>query len=102
MKLYVCWDARPSHPIIGSHPCGQAHEALVEAGHDPEVAKAYGWAPLPDLLNQTPGRRRVRELSGGNDEVPALLLDDGTFIQGSREIIEWAEANPAGAAAGHA
>lgn len=99
MKLYVCWDTRPKHPIIGSHPCGIAHEALIAAGHRPEVVKAYGWAPLPDVLNSTSGRRQVRELSGGNDEVPALVLDSGEFIQGTREIVDWAKANPAASAA---
>ena len=96
MKLYVCWDTRPSHPIIGSHPCGIAHEALCAAGHDPEVVKAYGWAKLPDFLNATPGRREVRELSGGNDEVPALVLDSGELVQGTKEIVAWARANPVG------
>lgn len=99
MKLYVCWDTSPSHPIIGSHPCGQAHEALVDAGHDPEVVKARGWAALPQFLNNSRGRREVRELSGGNDEVPALVLDSGEFIQGTKEIIAWAAANPAATAA---
>jgi hypothetical protein len=95
VKLYVCWDTRPSHPVIGKHPCGIAHQALVEAGHEPEVVKAYGWAKLPDFLNATPGRREVRELSGGNDEVPALITDSGEFVQSTREIVAWAKANPA-------
>ncbi|HKJ36900.1 MAG TPA: hypothetical protein VKA36_10065 [Solirubrobacterales bacterium] len=98
MKLYVCWDTRPKHPIIGKHPCGIAHEALVEAGHDPEVVKARGWAALPEFLNSSKGRREVRELSGGNDEVPALVLDSGEFIQGTHEIVDWAKANPAAGA----
>ncbi len=95
MKLYVCWDTRTKHPVFGDHPCGIAHHKLVEAGHDPEVVRSYGWAVLPDVLNSTSGRREVRRLSGGNDEVPALVLDDGTFIQGTSEIIAWAKANPA-------
>jgi hypothetical protein len=98
MKLYVCWDTRTSHPVFGKHPCGIAHKALVEAGHDPEVIKARGWAALPDLFNSSRGRKEVRDLGGGNDEVPALALDDGGFIQGTREIKEWARANPAGGA----
>lgn len=99
MKLYVCWDTRPKHPVIGKHPCGIAHVKLVEAGYDPEVIKARGWAALPDFLNNSQGRKDVRELSGGNDEVPALLTDAGEFIQGTREIVDWAKANPAPAAA---
>jgi len=97
MKLYVCWDKRATHPLIGKHPCGIAYEALVDAGHDPEVVKARGWAVLPEFLNNSSGRREVRELSGGNDEVPALVLDSGEFIQGTREIKDWARANLAGA-----
>jgi hypothetical protein len=84
----------PSHPLIGDHACGQAREALLEAGHDPEVVRSYGWKALPDLLNQTPGRRAVRELTGRND-VPVLVLDDDEVVAGSREIIDWARANPA-------
>jgi hypothetical protein len=95
MKLYVCWDTRPSHPVIGRHPCGIAHKALVDAGYEPEVVHARGWTKLPDFLNNSRGRREVRELSGGNDEVPALVLDSGEFIQGTRRIIDWAKANPA-------
>jgi len=29
--------------------------------------------------------------------VPAVVLDDGTVIQGSKKIIAWAQANPASA-----
>jgi hypothetical protein len=32
--------------------------------------------------------------------VPVLVPDDGTVIQGSHEIVDWAKANPAGAATG--
>ena len=98
MKIYVCWDERPKHPILGDHACGLAHKALVDAGYDPDVVRARGWTVLPQFLNNSTGRREVRELSGGNDEVPALVLDDGKFIQGSKEIIEWAGANPAASA----
>ncbi len=80
--------------MIGAHPCGVAYEALRGAGHDPEVVRAYGWAKLPSFLNQPPGRRRVRELTGA-DEVPVLELDDGEAVVGSGRIVAWAEANPA-------
>ena len=96
MRIYVCWDSNASHPIIGSHPCGVAYHALVDAGHDPEVVRAYGWAKLPSFFNQTAGRRAVRELTG-SDEVPVLVLDDGEVIAGSEQIVFWAEANPAAA-----
>ncbi len=52
---------------------------------------------LPDVLNNTPGRREVKRLTG-NHWVPALVADDGSVIQGSREIMDWARANPASSA----
>jgi hypothetical protein len=99
MRIYVCWDNNAHHPIIGEHPCGVAYEAVVAAGYEPEVVKAYGWAKLPKALNFTRGRREVRELTG-SDEVPVLVLDDGEVIAGTAEIVAWAKANPAAAAAG--
>jgi glutaredoxin 2 len=39
----------------------------------------------------------VRELTGQN-WVPVLVTDDGEVIRESRKIVEWAKANPAGAA----
>jgi hypothetical protein len=56
--------------------------------------KLYGFAPLPGLCNQTRGRREVQELTG-NRWVPTLLLVDGTAIDDSHAIVEWARANPA-------
>ena len=93
MKLYVCWGTFNS-PRPGGHPCGNAHRALKDAGHDPDVARSYGFAPLPAILNRTRGRREVQELTG-NRWVPTLLLDDGSVIDGSREIVEWAHNHPA-------
>jgi glutathione S-transferase len=55
--------------------------------------KLYGFAPLPGFLNQTRGRREVQELAG-NRWVPSLLLDDGTTIDDSHAIVEWARTNP--------
>ena len=94
MKIYVCWTTRPT---LGprKHPCGLAHEAVVEAGYDPEVIYGRGWRVLPEFLN--PGRKEVKELTGKLD-VPILIFDDGNWIQGSREIIDWARSNPATAA----
>ena len=94
MRIYVCWDTRAKHPLIGAHPCGIAYEAVRDAGHDPELVKAYGWAMLPTALNFTSGRKQVRELTG-SDEVPVLVLDDGAVIAGTDEIVAWAKANPA-------
>ena len=97
MKLYVCWGTFKQAPRPGGHPCGRAYHALRDAGHDPEVVRAYGWKVLPDALNQTSGRREVKELTGSN-AVPALVTDTGEVISGSRQIESWAERNPATAA----
>ena len=91
MKLYVCWGTF-DHP--GGHPCRHAYVALREAGHDPEVIKSYGLGMLPGIFNRTAGRQEVQRLTG-NRMVPTLVLDDGTVVDGSREIVAWASAHPA-------
>jgi hypothetical protein len=96
MRLYVCYGLFPS-PRPGGHPCKNAHDALRDAGYEPEVVRAYGLGPLPDAING-PRRREVKRLTG-KSWVPALVLDDGTAIGGSEEIVAWAKANPASAAA---
>jgi hypothetical protein len=92
MKLYICWGTIPT-PRPGGHPCANAYHALEDAGHHPEVERTYGLAAFGPL-NVT--RRKVHELTG-SWWVPVLVLDDGTVIDGSKEIISWAQANPAGA-----
>jgi len=94
MKLYVCWTTvqtpRPPH----GHPCHNAHKALREAGHDPEVVKVRGLGIGPIKL-MTDGRREVQELTG-SPVVPVLVTDDGEVINESQRIVEGAEAQPAG------
>jgi hypothetical protein len=91
MKLYVCYGTFP----VGykKHPCREADKALREAGYDPEVIKTYGFGAFPMALNG--GRKPVVELTG-QKWVPALEFDDGTGISGTKNIIAWAAANPAG------
>ena len=93
MELFVCWGTFTRTPRPGGHPCGNAYHALKDAGHDPEVKRAYGLGPLPGIL-ATPGRREVEKLTG-NRWVPTLVLDEGTVVDGSHEIIAWAKAHPA-------
>ncbi len=93
MKLYVCWGTFPT-PRPGGHPCANAFHALKDAGYDPDVIKSYGLGVLPEALNRTRGRREVKELTV-NQWVPALVLDDGTVVDGSAEIGKWAAANRA-------
>ena len=97
MKLYVCYGTFPT-PRPGGHPCGNAHDALKEAGYEPEVVRSYGFGLLPEFMNATRGRREVRRLTG-QSWVPVLVTDDGEVIQDSKNIKAWAAANPAGAAA---
>jgi Glutathione S-transferase, N-terminal domain len=92
MKLYVCYGTFPT-PRPSGHPCRTAHEALREAGYQPEVSKAYGLGALPKAFNKTKGRQEVERLTG-NRMVPTLVLDDGSVIDGSREIVSWAATNP--------
>jgi len=98
MKIYVCygtWVKDPMNNLRGKkHVCGAAHEAVVDAGYEPDVVKAYGFGPLPDWMNSTKGRREVRAITG-NNWVPLLVTDDGEHIQGSQRIIDWAAAHPA-------
>ncbi len=96
MKLYVCYGTFKFAPRPGGHPCGNAYHALTEAGHEPEVVRSYGFAALPDALNRTPGRQEVKRLTG-NTWVPVLVTDDGTVVQGSNQIVDWARQHPAGA-----
>ena len=98
MKLYVCWGTFTTAPRPGGHPCGQAYKALKEAGHDPEVVRSYGWAVLPDFLNQTKGRKEAKQLTG-KSTVPVLVTDDDEIIADSKKIIAWAKEHPARAAA---
>lgn len=71
-----------------------AHQALKDAGYEPEVVRAYGWVALPGILNATPGRRKVKELTG-ELSVPVLVTDEDEVVSGSEEIAAWATANPA-------
>lgn len=95
MKLYVCWGTFPTPLLPGGHPCRDAYLALKRAGHDPDVVLSFGAAMLPDIpFNVTPGRLHVKRATGSS-EVPMLETDDGQVVQGSRQIVRWAEKNPA-------
>jgi hypothetical protein len=88
MKLYVCWGTFRTNK---GHPCGEAHEALVAAGYEPQVVKTGGCYRTDPLFA---GRREVKRLTG-TYKVPTLVLDTGTTIDGSENIIEWARASEA-------
>ena len=89
MKLYVCWGTFQV-PGARSHPCRNAHKALLEAGYAPEVIKTYSVGALPPV---TRGRREVKRLSG-QSWVPLLVTDDGEVVSDSAQIIAWAQQHP--------
>jgi len=95
VKLYVCWGTFQT-PRPGGHPCANAYNALRDAGHDPEVIKVQGLGIGPSFLQwKTSGRKEVERLSGST-VVPVLVTDSGEVVNESKQIVEWAEANPAG------
>ena len=87
MKLYVCWE---TFRTDRGHPCGDAYAAPRDAGHDPKVVKTGGCFRTDPLF---PRRREVKRMTG-NYKVPTLVLDDGTVVDGTANIIEWAKSNP--------
>src|SRR5215210_6164456 len=89
MQLYVCYGTFELPYIKGGHPCRKAYVALTEAGYSPEVTRTYGCV----LNERFKGRCEVKALTG-NYLVPTLVLDDGTVIDESANIMAWAEANP--------
>jgi hypothetical protein len=95
VKLYVCYGFLKNVRTTGrpgGHPCGNAHHALKEAGYTPEIEAVHGLG-VP-LLNQTAGRKKVKEITG-QSVVPVLVTDDGEAIYDSKKIIAWAQAHPA-------
>jgi hypothetical protein len=95
VKLLVCWNGARG-PL--GHPCGDALHALHEAGHQPEVVKAYGHRFLPQALNRTAGRREAKRLTG-SIVVPVLVTDEGDVVADSKAIEAWAREHPAAAPA---
>jgi hypothetical protein len=88
MKLYICWGTGGND----HHDCHKAYRAVTDAGYNPEIQKARGQEHLPKFL-QFKVRREVFKLTGSYF-VPLLILDDGTAINKSDEIVAWAKAHP--------
>jgi Glutathione S-transferase, N-terminal domain len=87
VKLYVCYGTYGD----ANHPCGKAHKALKAAGHEPEVIKTYGCFGSDRFWNR---RQAIKEMTG-NYKVPTLVLDDGTIVDESQNIVDWAAAHRA-------
>ncbi|HEX7059984.1 MAG TPA: glutathione S-transferase N-terminal domain-containing protein [Solirubrobacterales bacterium] len=95
MVLYTC-----KHELFGPgllHPCAKAGKALAAAGYEYELKTVSGYRTSPWTWRQRKAdRAEVKRLSGTN-EVPILMLDDGTVISGSSRITRWARENPSAA-----
>jgi glutathione S-transferase len=91
--LYVC------HIDNGGpapHACKRAQRALRDAGHDFEKI-VYGKGKLFGLF--TTGTRPDLKAISGQEKLPVLKLADGTTVNGSSNIVEWAESNASAVAA---
>jgi glutaredoxin len=88
VELYVCYG---TFGTPERHPCKKAHKALSDAGYEPRVVRTGGCYGTDPLWS---GRRAIKRLTG-NYKVPTLFLDGGTIIDGTTNIVAWAESNPA-------
>ena len=88
MVLYTC-PARThgaNVPLV-AHPCGVAAQALERSGHSFTVKTVGGFKSIP--LSRRGKREEIISLTGQQD-VPVLLLDDGSTVQGTSAIVAWA------------
>jgi len=92
--LYTCGAKTGYGRLPGplAHPCGRAAAALDDAGHAYEVKVVGGYRLLP--WTRRDQRGEIRKLTGQED-VPVLVLDDGSAIDGSGAIAGWAREHPA-------
>ena len=86
MELHVCYG---TFGTPERHPCKKAHDALTRAGYAPQVVRTGGCYRTDPLWK---ARRRIKRLTG-NYKVPTLFLHDGTIVDGTANIVVWAEAN---------
>jgi glutathione S-transferase len=88
VRLYVCYGTFGG---AERHACAKAYKALDAAGYRPEVVRTYGCYGTDRFFR---GRRAIKQLTG-NYKVPTLVLEDGTIVDESQQIVAWAAANPA-------
>jgi glutathione S-transferase len=94
--LYTCGQ-RKRFPGF-AHPCAKAAKALDDAGYDYELRSVGGYRFVPwTRPSRDKDRAEVKAMSGTN-EVPILVLDDGSVISDSRSIARWAREHPRAAA----
>jgi glutathione S-transferase len=87
--LYTC--GQKTRGPAALHPCGKAGKALDDAGINYELKVVGGYRLMPwTWMNRGKDREEVKRLSGTN-EVPILVLEDGTVISDSSRIARWAK-----------
>ena len=92
MILYTCGQKKAMGSL--GHPCGRAAKALDDAGYEYELRAVKGYRFVPwTRRSRNKDRAEIKALSGTN-EVPVLILDDGTVVSDSREIARWAREHP--------
>jgi glutathione S-transferase len=94
MILYTCGQKKRGTAFGPMHPCSYAAKALDEAGYEYELKALGSYRLMPWTWRKRGDERaEVKRLSGTN-EVPVLVLDDGTVISDSRRIVKWAKEHP--------
>ena len=94
MILYTCGQKKRGAALGPLHPCSYAAKALDEAGYEYELRPLGSYRLMPwTWPNRGDERAEVKKLSGTN-EVPVLVLDDGTVISDSRRIVKWVKEHP--------
>lgn len=93
MVLYTC-PARThaANAPIHRHSCAVAAQALDRAGYSYTVKVVGGFKYIP--LSRRGKRGEIRALTG-QDDVPVLVLDDGTPVHGTSAIVDWAAGHAA-------
>jgi glutathione S-transferase len=90
--LYTCTDGKSFGELPGpiAHPCGRAAVALDKAGYSYEWRKVKGGTlKFWTWPSREKDRAEIERISGQRG-VPILVLDDGSVITGSGEIVNWA------------
>ena len=91
MTLYTCAGRKHGASTV-KHACGVAAKALDEGGHRYEIEVVGGFKHVP--FSRRGKREKIVALTGQED-VPVLVTDDGTVVQGYKRIVEWARSAPA-------
>ena len=92
MVLYTCGQ---KYRGGSGHFCARALNALDKAGYSYEHKVVGGYRLVPwHWPRRSRDRAEVKRLSGTN-EVPILVLDDGSVVSGSGDIVRWAKEHPA-------